>query len=84
MDDKLREMVRALSRTMPPTAAEICVRGAALMVRKPVERLTAEDLPALERSVRATLRGTTSDASIELTIVGLREVFLRSVDAADC
>ena len=84
MDDKLRRFVQALAPAMPAAAAEICVRGTALSARKTVDMLSADDLPALEASVRSTLRGVTSDVSIELTIVNLRRLFLESVDAPSC
>lgn len=84
MDDKLNRIVKALAPAMPVNAAEVCVRGAALMARKPVEALSADDLPALEASVRSTLRGVTSEISIELTILNLREIFLEQVDGSEC
>lgn len=84
MDEKLRRLVKALGPAMPASAAEICVRGTALSARKPVSMLGAEDLPALEASVRRALRGVTSEASIEITIVNLRAIFLESVDAPSC
>lgn len=84
MDDKLRQLVKALSPAMPASAAEICVRGTALSARKTVDMLGVEDLPALEASVRSALRGVTSEVSIELTIVSLRALFLESVDASSC
>lgn len=84
MDEKLKRLVKALGPAMPASAAEICVRGTALSARKTVDMLSAEDLPALEASVRSTLRGVTSEVSIELTIVSLRKLFLESVDAPRC
>lgn len=84
MEDKLKKLVQALGPAMPANAAEICVRGTALSARKPIELLSADDLPALEMSVRGALRGIASDASIELTIVNLRRQFLESADAAGC
>lgn len=84
MEDKLKRLVRVLGPSMPASAAEICIRGTALSARKQVEALSAEDLPALEASVRNALRGIASDASIELTIVNLRNLFLESADAAGC
>ena len=84
MDDRVMKLVRALGPSMPAHAAEICLRGTALSARKPVELLSAEDLPALEASVRSTLRGTTSDVSIELTIVSLRDIFLEAAEGSSC
>ena len=84
MDDKLKRMVQALAPAMRPTTAEVCLRGTALAMRKPVEQLSAQDLPALEASVRSALRGVASESSIELTVHNLRRIFLESVEANGC
>jgi hypothetical protein len=84
VDEKMSRLIKALSPAMPASAAEVCVRGAAISARKPVEALCAEDLPALEASVRSTLRGVTSEVSIELTILSLRQIFLESSEGMPC
>lgn len=84
MNRRLERMVHALGPVMTPMAAEVCLRGTAICRRKPVELLTAEDLPAIEAAVRDALEPCASAASIELTIHSIRELFLAQVESADC
>jgi hypothetical protein len=69
---------------MSEHSAEVCLRATALCRRKPVEALSAEDLPAIEAAVRDTLSRVASDASIELTLFKIRQLFLESRDGAEC
>lgn len=84
MNDKLRSMIQALSPTMTEHSAEVCLRATALCRRKPVEMLSAEDLPAIEASVRHALSAVASDASIEITLFKIRQLFLATRDGAEC
>lgn len=84
MDHKLRAMILALGPTMNEHAAEVVLRGTALCRRKPVESLSAEDLPAIETAVRDSLSPVASEASIELTVYKIRQLFLESRDGAGC
>lgn len=84
MNPRLRAMILALSPTMTEHSAEVCLRATALCRRKPVEMLTADDLPAIEASVRDALSSVASDASIELTLYKIRQLFLESRDGASC
>lgn len=84
MDRRLRAMIMALGPSMTQHSAEVCLRGAALNRRKPVESLSADDLPAIEASVRNALSAVASDASIELTLYKIRQLFLESRQGADC
>lgn len=84
MDEKLQAMILALGPTMTQHTAEVCLRATALCRRKPVESLGAEDLPAIESSVREALSAVASDASIELTLYRIRQLFLESRSGAAC
>lgn len=84
MDHKLRAMILALGPTMNEHAAEVVLRGTALCRRKPVESLSADDLPAIEAAVRATLGPVASETSIDLTVYKIRQLFLESREGADC
>ena len=84
MNHRLRAMILALGPTMSEHSAEVCLRATALCRRKPVESLSAEDLPAIEAAVRDTLSRVASDASIELTLFKIRQLFLESRDGAEC
>lgn len=84
MDRRLRAMIDALGPSMTEHSAEVCLRGAALSRRKPVEALTVDDLPAIEASVRHALSAVASDASIELTLYKIRVMFLESRKGSDC
>jgi hypothetical protein len=84
MNHRLRAMILALGPTMSEHSAEVCLRATALCRRKPVEALSAEDLPAIEAAVRDTLSRVASDASIELTLFKIRQLFLESRDGAEC
>ncbi len=84
MNRKLQQMVFALGPVMTPMAAEICLRGTALSRCKPVELLSADDLPEIERAVREALEPCASAASIELTVHGIRQLFLARCESADC
>jgi hypothetical protein len=84
MDRRLRAMIVALGPSMTEHTAEVCLRATALCRRKPVEMLSAEDLPAIEDSVRNALSAVASDASIELTLYKIRQLFLQSRNGADC
>jgi len=84
VNHRLQAMILALGPTMTEHSAEVCLRATALCSRKPVERLSAEDLPAIEASVRDALSTVASDASIELTLYKIRQLFLESRDGAEC
>jgi len=84
MNPRLRAMILALKPTMTEHSAEVCLRATALCRRKPVEMLTADDLPAIEASVRDALSSVASDASIELTLYKIRQLFLESREGAAC
>ena len=84
MNHRLRAMILALGPTMSEHSAEVCLRATALCRRKPVEALSAEDLPAIEAAVRDTLSRVASDASIELTLYRIRQLFLESRSGAAC
>jgi hypothetical protein len=81
---RLREMIGALGPGMSEHSAEVCLRATALCRRKPVEMLTAEDLPAIEASVRDALSPVASETSIELTLFRIRRLFLDGSEGADC
>lgn len=81
---RLQAMILALGPTMTEHSAEVCLRATALCCRKPVEHLSAEDLPAIEASVRDALSSVASEASIELTLFKIRQLFLESRDGAAC
>lgn len=84
MNPRLRAMILALGPAMTEHSAEVCLRATALCRRKPVETLSADDLPAIEASVRDVLSAVASDASIELTLYRIRQLFLESRDGAAC
>ncbi len=84
MHHRLRAMILALGPTMNEHAAEVTLRGTALCKRKPVEALSADDLPAIEAAVRDALSPVASDASIDITLFKIRQLFLESRDGADC
>lgn len=69
---------------MTEHSAEVCLRATALCRRKPVESLSAEDLPAIEASVKHALSAVASEASIEITLYKIRQLFLASRDGAEC
>lgn len=84
MDHRLRAMILALGPTMTAHTAEVTLRATALCRRKPVEMLSAEDLPAIETAIREALSPVASDASIEITLVKVRQLFLQSRHGAEC
>ena len=84
MNHRLRAMILALGPTMTEHSAEVCLRATAICRRKPVETLSADDLPAIEASIRDVLSAVASDASIELTLYKIRQLFLESRDGAEC
>lgn len=84
MDHRLRAMILALGPTMNEHAAEVVLRGTALCHRKPVETLSADDLPDIESAVRDSLRSVASEASIELTVFKIRQLFLETREGAGC
>lgn len=84
MNYKLQAMIHALGPSMTEHSAEVCLRATALCRRKPVESLSAEDLPAIETSVREALSPVASEASIELTLYKIRQLFLEGRTGAQC
>ncbi|HSK48810.1 MAG TPA: hypothetical protein VLA05_12560 [Coriobacteriia bacterium] len=84
MNHRLRAMILALGPTMTEHSAEVCLRATAICRRKPVETLSADDLPAIEASIRDVLSAVASDASIELTLYKIRQLFLESREGAEC
>lgn len=84
MGSKTDAMVGALAPTMNEHSAQAVLGVTAARSGVPVERLSVGDLPALEESVRSALSCVASDASIELTIHKVRQLFLHDLDAADC
>lgn len=84
MDHRLRAMILALGPTMTQHSAEVTLRATALCRRKQVETLSAEDLPSIEAAVRDVLAPVASDASIEITLYKLRQLFLETREGADC
>jgi hypothetical protein len=69
---------------MTEHSAEVCLRATALCRRKPVESLSAEDLPAIESAVRDALTPVASETSIELTLFKVRRLFLEVRSGASC
>lgn len=84
MNRRLQVMIHALGPSMTEHTAEVCLRATALCRRKPVESLSAEDLPAIEASVREALAPVASEASIELTLFKIRRLFLEGRSGAEC
>jgi hypothetical protein len=84
MDRRLQAMILALGPTMTGHSAEVTLRATALCRGKQVERLSSEDLPAIEKAVRDALAPVASDASIELTVYKIRKLFLEAAEAPGC